>query len=123
MGAAITGQCIHTFEICRDECKPCNGSWRNRGRCPDYREGRAGQEYERAKERERERRWNADGRARVVHPKYGQVVVPHSSNYAAILNAAEYWNCDWVQILDAEVWRAGPGDGPTVRPREFCGQK
>lgn len=58
--------------------------------------------------------------ARVVHPQYGQVVVPHSSNYAAILNAAEYWGCDWMRILDAEVWRAEPGDGPTVKPREFC---
>ena len=76
--------------------------------------------YQRAREREREQRWNAKGRARVVHPKYGKVIVPHHSNFAAILNAAEDWGCDWMEILDAEVWRAEPGDGPTVIPKEFC---
>lgn len=75
--------------------------------------------YHCAKERERKARWKAPGRARVVHSRYGTVVVPHSSNFAAILNAAEYWGCDWVEVLDAKVWAAGPGDGPPVRPREF----
>lgn len=76
--------------------------------------------YQRAREREREQRWSAKARARVVHPKYGQVIVPHHSNFAAVLNAAEYWGCDWLEVLDAEVWRAEPGDGPTVIPKEFC---
>ena len=69
--------------------------------------------------RERVRRWKARGRAKVVHPKYGQVIVPHSSNYAAILNAAEYWGCDWTEIRDASVYRAERGNGATVMPNEF----
>ena len=58
--------------------------------------------------RARELRWSAKGRARVVHPKYGSIVVPHHSNLAAIQNAAEYWGCDWSGITDAEVWATGP---------------
>lgn len=33
-------------------------------------------------------------------------MVPHCSNLAAILNAAEVWGCNWVEILDAQVWAA-----------------
>jgi len=54
-----------------------------------------------------------------VHPKYGCVVVPHCSNYAAVLNAAEYWGCDWVEIINAEVWWAGSEDGPAVTMPEI----
>lgn len=96
---------------------PDAGARRNRMR--DERERT--ENYRRAKERSREDRWNAPGRARVVHPKYGTVVVPHQSNLTAILNAAEYWRCDWLEIRDAEVWAATPEDGPVVKPREFCG--
>lgn len=46
--------------------------------------------YQQSVRRAREERWRVRGRARVVHPKYGAVVVPHRSNYAALLNAAEY---------------------------------
>lgn len=67
-----------------------------------------------AAEREREQRWNAPSRARVEHPKYGSVIVPHFSNFAAVLNAAEYWGCDWAEIINAKVWWAGPEDGPAV---------
>lgn len=76
--------------------------------------------HRRAIERERENRWNAKGRACVTHPKYGSVVVPHSSNLAALMNAAEYWGCDWSEITDASVMVAKPGDGPAVKPKEFC---
>ena len=69
-----------------------------------------------AKERARQERWNAPARARVVHPAHGTVVVPHSSNLAAILNAAEVWRCDWTEITDARVWRAEPGDVPVKMP-------
>ena len=72
-----------------------------------------------ATQREREQRWSAPCRARVVHPKYGCVVVPHCSNYAAVLNAAEYWGCDWAEIINAEVWWAGPEDGPAVTMPEI----
>ncbi len=71
-------------------------------------------------QRERERRWSAQGRAKVVHPSYGSVVVPHYSNYAAVINAAEYWGCDFTEIIRAEVWLAGPEDGPAVAmPKRF----
>ena len=77
------------------------------------------EEWERhraAEEWGRKARWAAGGVARVIHPAHGTVVVPHSSNYAAILNAAEVWGCDWVTILDAEVWRAAPGEKPVPMP-------
>lgn len=70
----------------------------------------------RAEERSRERRWNAPGRARVVHPVYGTIVVPHSSNLAAVMNAAEVWRCDWAAIKDAQVWAAEPGDVAVKMP-------
>ena len=50
--------------------------------------------YQKSVRRAREERWRVRGRARVVHPKYGAVVVPHRSNYSALLNAAEYWGCE-----------------------------
>ena len=53
---------------------------------------------------------------RVVSRKYGTVVVPHGSNFAALLNAAEVWGCDWTEIRDAEVWRAGAEDKPVPMP-------
>lgn len=68
--------------------------------------------HRRAIERERENRWNAKGRACVTHPKYGSVVVPHSSNLAALMNAAEYWGCDWSEITDA----SGHGGKTRRRP-------
>ena len=48
-----------------------------------------------AARRARESRWNAKTCARVVHPRFGEVIVPHTSNYAAMLNAAEYWGCNY----------------------------
>lgn len=70
-------------------------------------------------QREREQRWNAPSWARVEYPKYGCVVVPHRSNFAAVLNAAEYWGCDWVEIINAQVWRVGPEDGQAVAMPEI----
>lgn len=76
--------------------------------------------YERAKAMARERRWTAQGKSRVEHPKYGSVVVPHTSNLAAIENAAEYWGCDLMEIIStAECW-ACDQSLPVVRPKEFC---
>lgn len=66
--------------------------------------------------RTREYRWSAPARARVIHPAYGVVVVPHCSNLAAIQNAAEVWRCDWLEIRDAQVWAAEPGDVPMKMP-------
>lgn len=67
-----------------------------------------------ANERGRLQRWAAKGRSRVIHPDHGSVVVPHSSNFSAILNAAEVWGCDWLEIHDAEVWAADPSE-PVAR--------
>lgn len=84
--------------------------------------------YQKSVRRAREERWRVRGRARVVHPKYGAVVVPHRSNYSALLNAAEYWGCEWTDIRDAGVMACpscGSGeylhneDGNRCR---FCGQ-
>lgn len=69
-----------------------------------------------AKKRERKVRWSAPARARVVHPAHGAVVVPHSSNLAAVMNAAEVWRCDWAKIMDARVWAAEPGDVAAKMP-------
>ena len=52
------------------------------------------------------------------HPRFGEVIVPHTSNYAAMLNAAEYWGCDWLEIIDdVEVWAVGPDAVPVKMPR------
>lgn len=69
-----------------------------------------------AAERSRRQRWSAGGVARVRHPKYGTVVVPHHSNLAAVMNAAEVWGCQWSDILDAEVWLAAPDEKPVQMP-------
>ena len=66
--------------------------------------------------RERENRWSAPGRARVIHPARGTVVVPCGSKLAAVMNAAEVWRCDWAEITDAQVWTAEPGDVPEKMP-------
>lgn len=67
-------------------------------------------------ERARRERWQASGCARVVSRKYGTVVVPHGSNFAALLNAAEVWGCDWTEIRDVEVWRADKEERPVLMP-------
>lgn len=82
---------------------------------------RAREERWRVRGRAREECWRVRGRARVVHPKYGAVVVPHRSNYSALLNAAEYWGCEWTDIRDAEVWAVPPGTAVVI-PKEFCGR-
>lgn len=73
----------------------------------------------RADERSRETRWSAKSASRVEHPAYGSVVVPHHSNFSAILNAAEFWGCDWLEILDAKVWAVGPGEKPVPPPIHY----
>ena len=71
-----------------------------------------------AARRARESRWKAKTCSRVVHPRFGEVIVPHTSNYAAMLNAAEYWGCDWWEIIDdVEVWAVGPDAVPVKMPR------
>lgn len=69
-----------------------------------------------AEERQRESRWTAKGISRVIHPDYGMVVVPHSSNLAAVMCAAEVWRCDWAKITNAKVMVAEPGDVPVKMP-------
>lgn len=64
-------------------------------------------------------RWAAPGRAKVTHPRFGSVVVPHCSALGATKNAAEYWGVHWLEISDAEVRAATPEDGRAVCPRDF----
>lgn len=59
---------------------------------------------ERAEKLARRNRWAFPGKVRVVHPKYGEVIVPGASKFAAILCAAEKWGCPWAEITDAKVW-------------------
>lgn len=61
-------------------------------------------------ERARRERWQASGCARVVSRKYGTVVVPHGSNFAALLNAAEHIGADVID-KDRLLWEA---DGEAV---------
>ena len=72
-----------------------------------------------AEERSRIHRWQVPGRSRVVHPAHGAVVVPHTSNLGAIMNAAEVWRCDWVTILDAEVCAADPSEPVAEMPIHY----
>jgi hypothetical protein len=80
-----------------------------------------------ARIRARQRRWMAPGKSTVIHPRYGKVVVPHSSNLAAFDNAAEFWHVPreermaFLHEARCVEWR--PGDGPVRRPKEFCGGK
>ena len=60
-------------------------------------------------ERDRLYRWAAPCKARIEHPAYGVIVVPHRSNYAAMECAAEAWGCDPAELLDCGVWLAEPG--------------
>lgn len=69
-----------------------------------------------AVERSRRERWEPKSLARVTHPDHGSVVVPHRSNLSAILNAAEVWGCDWMEIKDATVYVAEPGAVPASMP-------
>lgn len=48
-------------------------------------------------------RWSAKGKAKVLHPMWGEVIVPCASGLAAVQCAAEIWNVDPVQIMDARV--------------------
>lgn len=57
-----------------------------------------------AEQRARAARWSHPGRARVVHPAHGEVVVPCASKLAALICAAEVWKCNWADITDAQVW-------------------
>lgn len=58
-------------------------------------------------ERARFYRWNAPGKSRVIHPDHGSVVVPHVSNLAATMNAAEVWGVR----LGGDHGRRGVGRG------------
>lgn len=72
-----------------------------------------------AVKRNRIQRWNVPGKSRVTHPDHGSVVVPHASNLSAVMNAAEVWGCDWVKILDAEVWAVDPTEPVAEMPAHY----
>lgn len=70
------------------------------------------------KRRVYEERWHTGGPAVVSHPDYGEIVVPHTSNFCALLNAAELWGCDWMDIRDATVMWV-PKDTPMKTPWNY----
>lgn len=57
-----------------------------------------------AQKRSKRERWDFPKKARVTHPKYGEVIVPAKSRYCAILCAAEIWGCKFEDIHNAQVW-------------------
>lgn len=69
--------------------------------------------------RDRRSRWSARTIARVTHPQYGTIVVPHMSNFSALLNAADVWGCHWLKISDAQVSVAEPNDKPVRSPYTY----
>ena len=69
-------------------------------------------------ERARRERWRAGGCARVVSRKYGTVVVPHGSNFAALLHPAVVAGFDWPEIRGAAVWRAGKEERAVAMPHQ-----
>ena len=77
------------------------------------------QEGKSAAERARIHRWNVPGKSRVTHTAHGSVVVPHVSNLAATMNAAEVWGCDWAEITDAEVWAVDPSEPAEEMPPQY----
>ena len=85
----------------------------------NFNEGSREQPRREAEARARFHRWQAPGRSTVVHPAHGAIVVPHASNLAAILNAAEVWRCDWATILDAEVGAADPAEPVAEMPAHY----
>lgn len=72
-----------------------------------------------ARERDLRQRWAVKTKARVTHPDHGSVVVPHSSNLSALLNAAEVWGCDWLEIRDATVCYTDPADPVVPMPIHY----
>lgn len=57
-----------------------------------------------AARRARESRWKAKTCSRVVHPRFGEVIVPHTSNYAAFPKGTNFAAVTNAQITQAENW-------------------
>jgi len=65
-------------------------------------------------QRARDLRWAAKCRVTLRHPDFGSIEVPHGSNFAALLCAAEAWGVDWMRIREGitfEPWRPGEEKG------------
>lgn len=62
-----------------------------------------------ARERSILYRWNAPAVSKVIHPAYGEIIVPHCSNLSALMCAADVWRCDWTEIRGAEIRWVPPG--------------
>lgn len=90
---------------------------------PEAKRRREEARYQEAVRAARVRRWTEKGKSTVEHPKYGKVVVPHSSSLSAFDNAMEFWKVpesekmDFIRTARCRVWE--PEDGPVRRPREF----
>ena len=82
----------------------------------NFNDGSREQIRRNAQARARFHRWQASGRARVEHPAHGSVVVPHASNLAASLPAAEGGRCNWVTNLDAKGGAADPSEPVAKMP-------
>jgi hypothetical protein len=76
-----------------------------------------------AERRDRMRRWDYQGKARVVHPRFGELIVPCASPLAALLCAAEVWGVDVQEITEeGEVW-ACDQTLPAAKPPSWKGER
>lgn len=74
-----------------------------------------------ATRRDRLQRWSYPGKARVIHPKYGELIVPCASPLAALTCAAEVWGVDVLEISEeGEVWVCDQAL-PAAQPPEWKG--
>ncbi len=82
------------------------------------RQERTPRELALAQYQARMRRWKAPGVARVTHPDHRPVIVPHASNLASVMCAAELWGVSWHTVIRADVRAVPPGTMPERIPRE-----
>lgn len=61
-------------------------------------------------------RWNAPAVSKVVHPVYGEIIVPHCSNLGAVQCAADVWGCDWLAIRGGKTVWVPPGTKAVPMP-------
>lgn len=54
--------------------------------------------------RTKKERWACLHKASVIHPKIGEVIVPCTSQFAAVICACELCHVSFRDIHDAEVW-------------------
>lgn len=91
-------------------------TWEQANLPPDRPMDRRELQHREAVARAADLRWAAKGKAKVIHEMFGEVIVPCGSCLAALQCAAEIWNVDPVQIMDARVMGCDQSLQAAVRP-------